>query len=336
MFIIIVHQILTLIMTRKIKPIEDNAQRITSIERFNCHINDIENWESLTQNQYARNTLVAFKNDWNSFIDFCLENKVPALPATADTVHRYIDRMSLKRKLASLKRYLVTISLVHRCHQLTDPCAHTEIRIEMKKQQSEKRDDCCNASAFRDEHLQKLIEIYELSIKPKDVRDLAIWAVAFEAMLKRSELSALTVESLYIHGNGLVNITVGDKVIELSSVSSKVLQRWLVVGLIDDGFVFRRIDRHGNIGDQALDHSSIYRVFRRASDELNMPSGNLFSGQSPRVGAAKDLADSGLSVEDIQEQGRWKSPAMPALYVGEKNRHEQELAKYRKTKPWEK
>ena len=67
-----------------------------------------------------------------------------------------------------------------------------------------------------------------------------------------------------------------------------------------------------------------------------MPSGNLFSGQSPRVGAAKDLADSGLSVEDIQEQGRWKSPAMPALYVGEKNRHEQELAKYRKTKPWEK
>jgi len=323
-------------MAKTIPPIDNKEQQHLSIEVFEKFIDSIEPWEELTHQQYAKNTLVAFKNDWNNFVAFCLDNKVSCLPATSDTVHRYIDYMSRSRKLSSLKRYIVTISLVHRCHRLTDPCAHTEIRLEMKKQQLEKHDDYQNASAFRDEHLQRLLDSFELSTKVKDIRDMAIWAVAFEAMLKRSELAALSIESIEVHANGLVDLLVSDRTIALSSVSSKALQRWLVVSMICDGFIFRRIDRHSNIGDQPLDHSSIYRVFRRASDELNLPASTLFSGQSPRVGAAKDLADSGLSISEIQDQGRWKSPAMPAQYIGNTDRHDKEISKYIKPKPWEK
>ncbi|MGF1731523.1 tyrosine-type recombinase/integrase [Photobacterium kasasachensis] len=323
-------------MAKKIPPIDNEEQQRLSIKTFAGFIESTEPWEELTHCQYAKNTLVAFKNDWNSFVAFCIENKVPCLPAKSDTVHRYIDYMSRSRKLASLKRYMVTISLVHRCHNLTDPCSHTEIRLEMQKQQLRKHDDYRNASAFRDEHLQKLLYQFELSTKVKDIRDVAIWAVSFEAMLKRSELAALTIDSLEIHADGLIDLLVNGRSIALSSVSSKALQRWLVISMICEGFVFRRIDRHSNIGDKPLDHSSIYRVFRRASDELNLPSSALFSGQSPRVGAAKDLADSGLSINEIQEQGRWKSPAMPAQYVGNTDRHDKEIAKYVKPKPWEK
>jgi len=323
-------------MAKTIPPIADDEQKTTSIKTFNQYVDSIEPWEILTHQQYAKNTLVAFKNDWNSFWAFCVENKVIPLPATSDTVHRYIDYMSRTRKLSSLKRYMVTIGLVHRCHRLPDPCAKTEIRLEMKKQQLEKHDDYRNASAFRDEHLQRLLDRFELSVKVKDIRDMAIWAVTFEAMLKRSELAALTLESIEIHSNGLIDLIVMDRTIALSSVSSKLLQRWLVVSMICDGHIFRRIDRHSNIGDQPLDHSSIYRVFRRASDELQLPASTIFSGQSPRVGAAKDLADSGLSINEIQDQGRWKSPAMPAMYVGHTDRHDKEIAKYVKPKPWEK
>lgn len=323
-------------MAKTIPPIDNEDQQQLSIATFRQYVESIEPWKILTHQQYAKNTLVAFKNDWNSFLTFCTENKVSPLPATSDTVHRYIDHMSRTRKLSSLKRYMVTVALVHRCHRLTDPCAHTEIRLEMKKQQLEKHDDYRNASAFRDEHLQRLLDRFELSTKVKDIRDMAIWAVAFEAMLKRSELAALTIESINIHPNGLIDLLVSDRTIALSAVSSKALQRWLVVSMISNGYIFRRIDRHSNIGDLPLDHSSIYRVFRRASDELNLPTSTIFSGQSPRVGAAKDLADSGLSINEIQDQGRWKSPAMPAQYVGNTDRHDKEIAKYIKPKPWEK
>lgn len=322
-------------MAKKITPIDDEQVCIKSIQCFSAPLDTTEAIDRLTHGQYAKNTLISFNTDWNRFLSFCYECQIPALPATADTVHRYIEQMAKSRKLASLKRYMVTISLIHRCHRLPDPCAKTEIRLAMKKQQLEKHDDYQNASAFRDEHLQTLISLFELSTQPKDIRDVAIWAVMFEAMLKRSELAALTVDSLYVHPDGLIDINVGPNTIALSRISSKALQRWLVISMIDSGYIFRRIDRHSNIGDRPLDHSSIYRVFRRASDELSMPQSDIFSGQSPRVGAAKDLADSGLSINEIQEQGRWKSPAMPAQYVGNTDRHDKEVAKYIKPKPWE-
>ncbi|MGF1723638.1 tyrosine-type recombinase/integrase [Photobacterium nomapromontoriensis] len=322
-------------MAKTLTPIADEQKCISSIKSFSVPLLTTDAINQLTHKQYAPNTLISFNTDWNRFLAFCHECQISALPATADTVHRYIDEMAKSRKLASLKRYMVTISLIHRCHNLPDPCAKTEIRLAMKKQQLEKHDDYENASAFRDEHLQTLIFRFELSTKPKDIRDVAIWAVMFEAMLKRSELAALTVDCLYVHPNGLIDINVGPNTIALSRISSKALQRWLVISMICAGYVFRRIDRHSNIGDSPLDHSSIYRVFRRASDELGMPQSGLFSGQSPRVGAARDLADSGLSINEIQEQGRWKSPAMPAQYVGNKDRHDKEVAKFIKPKPWE-
>ncbi|MGR5064660.1 tyrosine-type recombinase/integrase [Photobacterium sp. DNB22_13_2] len=323
-------------MAKEIPPIQNEADCLSSIQRFRHHQESTALLDELTHSQYASNTLISFKNDWNNFLVFCSSEHIPSLPAKPDTVHRYIEQMAKSRKLASLKRYIVTISLIHRCHNLSDPCAKAEIRLAMKKQQLDKHDDYQNAAPFRDEHLQQLLDSFELSTKPKDIRDLAIWAVMFEAMLKRSELAALYVDNLYIHSSGLIDLEVGSTTISLSSIASKALQRWLVIGMITDGFVFRRIDRHSNIGDKPLDHSSIYRIFRRASDELGLGDTSLFSGQSPRVGAAKDLSDAGMSIIDIQEQGRWKSPAMPAQYVGQTDRHEKEVNKFIKPKPWEK
>lgn len=321
---------------KKIPLVTNESEKQRSIQTFSLPIEDVEVWKVLTHQQYSANTLLAFKNDWNHFLSFCLERHASPLPATVKIVHEFIDSMAQKRKLASLKRYIVTIGLVHRCHALPDPCRHTEVRLVLNKYRLEKQDDYKNAAAFRDDHLQRLAENFSLVTKPKDVRDFAIWSIMFEAMLKRSELAALTVDHLDIAPSGLITLNVKEHAIALSTLASQALQRWLTIGIIEAGNVFRRIDRHGNIGDQPLDHSSIYRVFRRAGDELGVSHDTIFSGQSPRVGAVKDLSDAGVSIHDIQAQGRWKSPAMPAQYAGNKDKHDTEIAKYVKNKPWEK
>ncbi|UIP29933.1 tyrosine-type recombinase/integrase [Photobacterium sp. TLY01] len=321
---------------KKIYPISDENDKQKSMKAFTHPIESIDIWEVLTQKQYSSNTLLAFKNDWNSFLQYCLDNHATPLPATVKTVHHFIETMAKKRKLASLKRYIVTIGLVHRCHALPDPCRHTEVRLVLNKYCVEKKDDYKNANAFRDDHLQQLVDVFSVSAKPKDIRDLAIWSVMFEAMLKRSELAALTIENISIDSSGLISLHIQEHTIALSSMASRSMQRWLTVGMIESGVVFRRIDRHGNIGEQPLDHSSIYRVFRRAGEELGLSQDYIFSGQSPRVGAAKDLSDAGVSIPDIQSQGRWKSPAMPAQYAGHKDKHDTEIAKYVKKKDWEK
>ncbi|GAD32199.1 phage integrase family protein [Photobacterium leiognathi lrivu.4.1] len=317
-------------MAKKIPVIDSETQKSSSIAEFSQVSDNISIWQALTHNHYAANTLVAFKNDWNHFLVFCEKNKIAPLPASASTVHRFIEKMAESRKLSSLKRYVVTIGLIHKCHALPNPCQSQEIKLAMHKQRLDKHDDYTHAQGFRDDHLQALLDTFSLSTKPKDVRDMAIWAITFEAMLKRSEVAALTIDDVEIEPSGLINITVDGRIIALSDVSSKAVQRWLTLGMIVQGYLFRRIDRHSNIGDNPLDHSSIYRVFRRASQELDLPTDVIFSGQSPRVGASQDLADAGLTVSQIQHQGRWRSPAMPAQYIGQRGKRDNELKKFAK------
>ena len=319
---------LGVIMAKKITVIEDETVREASITDFSAIAESITVWERLTHQQYAKNTLVAFKNDWNSFLLFCIQHQTSALPASAEIVHRYIEKMAQTRKLASLKRYIVTISLVHRCHALPNPCLSNEIKLAMHKQRLDKHDDYTNAHGFRDNHLQNLLESFSHATKAKDVRDMAIWAMTFEAMLKRSEVTALTINDIEITPEGLITLSVNGTLIALSDVASQAINRWLTLSMIDSGFVFRRIDRHNNIGDNPLDHSSIYRIFRRASQELELPTDVIFSGQSPRVGASQDLADAGLSIHQIQHQGRWRSPAMPAQYIGQRAKRDNTLKKF--------
>ncbi|SMY16115.1 tyrosine-type recombinase/integrase [Photobacterium aquimaris] len=315
-------------MAKKITIIEDDQIRSASITDFSNVAESISIWQHLTHQQYAKNTLVAFKNDWNNFLVFCSQHNASPLPASAEIVHRYIEKMAQTRKLASLKRYIVTIGLVHRCHALPNPCLSSEIKLAMHKQRLDKHDDYTNAHGFRDNHLHDLLESFISSTKAKDVRDMAIWALAFEGMLKRSEVTALTINDIEVAQDGLITLCINDNLIGLSEVASSAVNRWLTLSMIDSGFVFRRIDRHNNIGDNPLDHSSIYRIFRRASQELELPTDVIFSGQSPRVGASQDLADAGLSIHQIQHQGRWRSPAMPAQYIGQRAKRDNTLKKF--------
>ena len=315
-------------MAKKIPILENDTVCSASITDFSSVVESITIWQRLTHQQYAKNTLVAFKNDWNKFLLFCSQHNSSPLPASAEIVHRYIEKMAQTRKLASLKRYIVTISLVHRCHALPNPCLSNEIKLAMHKQRLDKHDDYTNAYGFRDNHLHELLDSFMRSTKAKDVRDMAIWAITFEAMLKRSEVTALTINDIDIAHDGLITLLVNENLIALSEVASNAVNRWLTLAMIDSGFVFRRIDRHNNIGDNPLDHSSIYRIFRRASQELELPADVIFSGQSPRVGASQDLADAGLSIHQIQHQGRWRSPAMPAQYIGQRAKRDNILKKF--------
>ena len=43
--------------------------------------------------------------------------------------------------------------------------------------------------------------------------------------------------------------------------------------------------------------------------------GDGFSGHSPRVGMARDLARAGTELPNLMNAGRWRSPAMPAHYT---------------------
>jgi hypothetical protein len=82
-----------------------------------------------------------------------------------------------------------------------------------------------------------------------------------------------------------------------------------------------------------MDDSSIYRVLRNASELLSLSIN--FSGQSTRVGAAQHLSKAGANIKEIQDFGRWLSPAMPYQYIGSTQLAEDEQQTFVLIRPWE-
>jgi integrase len=185
-------------------------------------------------------------------------------------------------------------------------------------------------------HLSELNELLSYDeANLKEIRDIAIYNVMFECVLKRSELKSLALTDIE-NIDGDYQITIKDSVYRLSQVASDTLRRWLSFTSTHDSLpVFRAIDKHENIGLQPLDDSSIYRILRRASDLLELAENHHFSGNSIRVGAAQELSKQGLKVREIQDFGRWLSPAMPAQYVGYTDTAEREKMKFKAIVPWQ-
>ena len=96
-----------------------------------------------------------------------------------------------------------------------------------------------------------------------------------------------------------------------------VLDAWMEsAGIGRDGGnpddpVFRSVRKGGAIGGKLSDRSA--RAIVTARCGLSIPG--RVSGHSLRVGSAISLARAGASLVELQQAGRWKSPAMPALYT---------------------
>nr|WP_086940115.1 tyrosine-type recombinase/integrase [Thaumasiovibrio occultus] len=292
---------------------------------------DINYWNALLAAEYSARSIVSIKRDWEHFCDFGFQAGINVLPATTDTLIRFIDRMARERKYATLRRYVISINRVHQLCSLPQPGNSSQVDLVMAKFRIDKKDDHIQADAFRRHHLDKLQLQLGQSERLKDIRDLAIWTLMFECMIKRGELLALDVQDFDYDAKLL---TFDDEQFQLSDDCNERLQTWISAGALVSGPLFRAIDRHGNVSEPPIDPSGIYRVFRRANEELGLPKHVKFSGQSPRVGAAKDLSEEGSSINEIQHAGRWRSAAMPAQYLGKKESSEQEKAKYRKKKQW--
>lgn len=320
-------------MKKKIPPIDDSKQQKASIHRFSKEIRT-EDINQLTHNSYAKSSVLAMTSDWNLFVVFCETRHVSPLPASLTAIRLFLETEAQKRKFATLRRYSITIGVIHQLHALADPTAHRQIRLTLQSLRLNKHGDARQANAFTHKHLQKLDRIMNKEPVPKSHRDLAIYYIMFECALKRSELRDLQFSSITQHGDN-VTISLEQTGYQLSQKATVAVRKWLAYLPEHTGFVFRRIDRHSNIGSEPLNDSSIYRISRQASDLLGLSEAMRFTGQSARVGAAKELEKQGYNLRSIQEFGRWLSPAMPAQYLGKENTAELEKAKFKVIKPWE-
>lgn len=313
--------------------ITDSVKRSQSVKLFSNQVSkDIVN--NLSEYKYSNSSTLAMTSDWNRFVSFCEAKHVRPLPTSITAIRLFLEHESKQRKFSSLKRYSITIANIHQWHGFPSPTNHRQIKFTLQSLRLMKHGDETQASPMTKLHLKELSSLLNGSPSPRNIRDLSIYYVMFECALKRSDLKNLQIEDIKIEGKS-ASINLSNTEYVFSDMAAQSLLKWCEQLNGSKGFLYRRIDKHGNIGMEKLNDSSIYRILRSASDKLNLPYQNRFTGQSARVGAAQELDSQGYKLREIQDFGRWLSPAMPAQYLYRTSTAEIEKAKFKIIKPWD-
>ena len=140
--------------------------------------------------------------------------------------------------------------------------------------------------------------------------DIALCAVMFDGLLRRSEAAALTWNDIAREADGSGRLTVRHSKTDPRG-EGKVL--WISPDTME------ALDaiRGENDGDSdpvfGLSGQQISRRIAAACETAGLGKG--YSGHSLRVGAAQALAGANISLAAIMENGRWQSSRMPARYT---------------------
>jgi integrase len=315
---------------------------------------------------YPINTQRALASDFRAFEKCCADPSAhldgkpcSPFPATAEAIKDFIYARSPPRvrnpngtveldlnatgpnvrAASTVLRGVSSLKTLHRLAgedvaQFGHPEVHAAVRSIQRGRSKHKQ-----KRPFR---LADLRQLFALPISSLwDARDCAIAALAFCAMMRRSEVVGLRVDSLEFDprdGSGTVTIdrSKGDQsgqgdIKHLPPVVVEAVQRWLAMSSLKDGPLFRRIMADGRLATTALAGQEIARIFRRCAIRIGLSPADI-SGHSPRIGAAQDLQVDGASLPAIMASGRWSSPNMPNLYTRNLDAKESAMARMMKRK----
>jgi integrase len=248
-----------------------------------------------------------------------------AIPATDDQLASYLASHATTLKVATLARRLATISAAHEAQRLPNPVRSPLIRATMRGIRRERGSGQRQAKPLLRDDLFAVLAATGSSLK--DLRDRALLLIGFAGGFRRSELCAINCDDVDRFRQGLA-ITLRRSKTDQDGVGRKIgiplgrskwcpvaaLERWLQAVGIEDGPVFRRVDRHGRVSAERLSAEAVCLVVRERVVAAGYdPTG--YSGHSLRAGFATSAAQAGVSLWRIRQQTGHASDAMLARYI---------------------
>jgi site-specific recombinase XerD len=282
---------------------------------------------------YAPATIRAFKADFNTFINYCLEHQASPLPAHPNTVSSYIDHLSCcSFTSAYIRRIIVSISSVHKLNRHEDPTKDCDVQLSIRRMHRKLGRSSKQVTGITKDTLEKMLIATRDDLR--GIRDRALLLVAYDTLCRRSELVGLLTEDIQKNpaGNG-ANIQISIKLrksktdqsgqgkwLHLTQEASQALEEWLSISQNRSGPIFRGINR-GNQVSEALGSGQVARIYKGMARNAGVDCDTIknISGHSLRVGAAQDLLRGGASLPTIMNRGRWSKTDTVMRYVEQMN-----------------
>lgn len=272
-------------------------------------------------------TLRAYQGDWRRFCAWCESRGVSPVPARAEHVAAYLSELaSSGRRVSTIMRALSAISQAHGLAGAESPCTDPGLANVVR---GIKRAVGTAQKGKRPLVLSDLAHVCEeLPTWTIAVRDRALLLIGFAGGFRRSELVSLDVADLEQEERGIVAHLRRSKTDQEGAGRDvpipygsnprtcpvRALRAWLARSGIEQGPVFRAVDRHGHVSPERLNAQSVAAVVKRWAEASGLDP-HEFAGHSLRAGLATSAAAAGKSERAIMAQTGHRSYAMVRRYI---------------------
>jgi integrase len=290
----------------------------------------------LEAKKIAPATLKMYAQVTTAFNAWTAVNGFPSDPSDPSSVYGYLTHLAGHQKIATVRKIAAVLSVKAKEMGADSPLKNPRVVAllqGLRRENAEKGIKQACRAALPLEDLKKALDTLDRQTFA-GVRDAAILLLGFTGAMRRSEIVALDFDAATMateNGLGDVRLVPEGLTIDirksktdqtgkgavvaipfgstLATCPVRAVQAWIEMldlgGKINDGPLFRSVNRHGQIGGRLSDQI-IADIVKGAAKAAGLDE-KLISAHSLRAGCATQAAKRGLSDSKIKVLGRWKT-----------------------------
>lgn len=269
------------------------------------------------------NSRRAYRSDLSHFLAWG-----GTIPASPEMVAQYLASHAGQHAIATLARRLVSIGKAHTTQRMSSPTDTELVRATLRGIRHTHGSAQRQVAPAVKENVLAMVANLE---GVKGIRDKALLLIGFAGAFRRSELVSLMVADIEQAKQGLI-VHLRRSKTDQDGRGRKVaipfargavcpvmaLQEWLDASGINEGPIFRPVNRHGVIADVALSAQAVALVVKERAKVVGLDP-ERYAGHSLRAGLVTSAAQLGVSSWKIRQQTGHASDAMLSRYIREAN-----------------
>ncbi|MNB91268.1 site-specific tyrosine recombinase XerC [compost metagenome] len=275
-----------------------------------------------TQRRYAQ-AVEHFEEEWGGM-----------LPASSESIVRYLAAYGAQLASNTLRTHLAALVQWHQQHGFDDPTKTSRVRDVLRGVQARYPQPIKQAEALQLQRLEACIEGLgqqmtsdQWAVRQRAARDQALILMGFWRALRGDELCRLQVEHIQLREGLELEIFLASSKTDRDHRGRTLVvpalkrlcpvdayQHWLLVSGINQGPVFRAIDRWGHLADERVNPNSLSRILRLAFVRSGV-DGERYTAHSLRRGFATWASRNKWSSKALMEYVGWRDVQSAARYI---------------------
>ena len=266
----------------------------------------------------AKNTIRAYKSDFNDFVLFCTTHQMKSMPTEPKIVSLYLTHLSKKSKFSTLRRRLASINVMHKYKGHYLDVKHpiiVENLLGIKRQigvhQKAKKPLLFN-------ELKQIIKVINASTlsEYKKLRDKSLILIGFSGGFRRSELVAITREDVEFVKEGVKIFVKKSKSDQSGEGMTKAIPYFKYTEYCPVNHLKNWMDENRNDLIFPISDKNVALIIKKHALNAGL-DGKKYAGHSLRSGFATSTAEFGASERNIMAMTGHKSVDMVRRYIKE-------------------